>query len=183
MNAIVQKSSFEGFPICIALGGPNDTGVSPPYGGMPVLVPFDTPLNAAARGGQHTAPVIPIPGAGGGTVYRALAKLRQYSQLSQNWDGLGACAPDDDSFGCAENFLAVLSSWKRPFAFDAQIFSSGTAVLTVTGYGLDAQFEFLPNGTIAAIVDVDGQEWDDDVAGFDGKRLPAAISDRLSHLK
>jgi hypothetical protein len=124
--------------------------------------------------------VISIPSAGAATIHRTLSQLRRYRAMSRGWDGNHADAPLSQSFDYAEQFLALLSTWKVPMRVEAQIFASGTAVLDVKSHKLEGQFEFLPNGTIAALVDVGGKEWDADVEGFDGKRIPQSIAEQLS---
>jgi hypothetical protein len=129
---------------------------------------------------NNSAPtVVALPGAGAATVHRTLAQLRQYRSLAPGWDGGRAAAAQSASFDYAERFLALLSTWKVPMEVEAQIFSTGTAVLNVKSYNLDGQFEFLSNGTIAAVIDRGGHEWDADVENFDGKRIPDSIAQQL----
>ena len=124
--------------------------------------------------------VVCLPSAGVGSVQRALSMLRQYRSLGPKWDGSKAEAANRRSFELAEQFLGILSCMPQPFRYDVQIFSSGTAVINVVAHQVQGQFEFLPDGTVSTILDSQGQEWDKDVEGFDGRHLPDEIARRLA---
>lgn len=126
-----------------------------------------------------SAEVIALPASGSATIHKALADLRRYKRYQQLWDGWRAHSARPKSFELAESFLAIVATSGVPFEVHAQIFVTGSAVLTVTNTNVDAQLEFLDDGVIAANVDTSTEKWDSDVAGFDGKSIPAQIAERL----
>lgn len=124
----------------------------------------------AVPGKARAETVVAIPRGGLATVQRALADLRKYRRHAPNADVV--------SFDYAEKFLGLIASSSKPFHVSAQIFASGTAVLNVRSLDIEAQFEFMRDGTIAANLDAE-QEIDLDVAGFDGRTIPAEIAEHL----
>lgn len=114
--------------------------------------------------------VIGLPRGGMATMQRALADLRKYRKNTPNANSI--------SFDCAEKFLGLIANSTKPFSVSAQVFSIGTAVLSIRSYDVEAQFEFMPNRMIAANIDTN-EEWDADVPDFDGCTIPPEIVDRL----
>lgn len=129
------------------------------------------PVPSPGLGGNATSNVVPLPTAAVPSVHATLALLRRFKKHAHN--------ADPKSFKFAEEFLGLAAGARRPFKFSAQIFADGNAVLVLRSEDIAAQFEFLPNGVIAANIDRGSEEWDDDVPGFDGRMMPEAIAEKL----
>lgn len=121
--------------------------------------------------GNSASDIMPLPIAAAPSVHSTLLLLRRLRKYTPN--------SDPASFKLAEEFLGLASSTRRGFSFSAQVFAEGNAVVVLRGNNIDAQFEFMPDGTIAANVDIGDREWDADITGFDGRSLPKAIANQL----
>lgn len=114
--------------------------------------------------------IVILPTARAGTVSHALAQLRRYSHFQGS---------NKASFESAEQFLGLAIKLARSTEISVQFFD-GNAALNFRNRAIEAQFEFLSNGIIACNIDFGGDEWDEDVAGFNGKALPPEIAARFN---
>lgn len=151
-----------------------------------VLPSFDglrLPLRVAKQAKPVTNPKIndtSTASLGAPSGWHALAELRRLRSLRDNWDGRGVKGANQRSFDHAEKFLHLLMATGRAFRYDAELFASGTPVLEIAEEDqLSATFQFLPDGTIATLIDKPGDEWGEDLRGFDGSRLPREILERM----
>jgi len=108
-----------------------------------------------------------------------LKRLRYLRNYQAGWDGPGSLVANERSFELAEYFLALLPTLRTSFEVDALIYYPGNAVLSLMDEDASARLEFLPDGTIAANIDVGDQEIDLDLTGFDGGAIPADLSKLL----
>ncbi|WCS27765.1 hypothetical protein LOK46_13375 [Methylobacterium sp. NMS14P] len=122
-------------------------------------------------GEDFTSNVIPLPTAAVPSVHSTLAVLRRFRRHAHNANPV--------SFKLAEEFLGLASGARRSFRFSAQVFADGNAVIGIRSDNIDAQFEFFPDGVIAANIDIGEDEWDEDVEHFDGRTMPASIAEKL----
>ncbi|MCJ2021207.1 hypothetical protein MKK84_27960 [Methylobacterium sp. E-065] len=120
---------------------------------------------------SSTSDIGPPPASAASNVHSTLVLLRRLKKYTHN--------ANIASFKLAEEFLGLASNVRRGLKYSAQVFADGNAVIVVRGASVDAQFEFMPDGVIAANIDVGDEEWDADIANFDGRTMPKAIATKF----
>lgn len=104
-----------------------------------------------------------------------IGELRRWSQLSRNWDGEGAAAPNLASLREASNFACL-----RPADADVEpmLHASGRAGLYFRTATLYADVEFLGDGRAAYYVERNGDKHKG-VVNFDSRTMPAVLETLL----
>lgn len=123
--------------------------------------------------GDSTSNITPTSASAAPNIHATLSMLRRLKKYSPN--------ANTRSFELAEDFLGLASNIRRELKFQGQIFADGNAVIVVRGDDLEAHFEFMPDGTVAANIDIGEVEWDADITGFDGRILPLEVAEKLKN--
>lgn len=103
---------------------------------------------------------------------RVIGEIRDYTLLSENWDGEGAAAPVRASLADAAVFVQMLGA--EVTVPEPMLFASGRAGLFWDDEGLYADLEFTGEGTVTYYVERDGGKHKG-VAPFAGEAVPEVL--------